>query len=74
MVSRFLDHVSSSQAVVAGASGAGISFAAAMVDPTALSPWLHLLTLGIGSLTGLASLVLVALKIVQQRRAMRDDQ
>jgi hypothetical protein len=71
MLFRFVDHMSSGQAVAAGAGGAGISFLAAMVDPTAVSPWLQLLTLAIGSLTGLASLVLVALKIVQQRRAMR---
>src|SRR5680860_604754 len=75
MVYRAVEHLSSGQALAAGASGASISFAAAMIDPAALSPWLHLVTLDIGSLTGLASLVLVlvlvTLKIVQQRRAMR---
>ena len=69
---RSVEHMSSGQAVAAGAGGASLSLAAAMIDPSAISPWLHLLTLGIGSLTGLASLVLVALKIAQQRRVMRE--
>lgn len=73
MIYRSVEHMSSGQAVAAGAGGASISFVAAMIDPSAVSPWLHLLTLGIGSLTGLASFVLVALKIVQQRRVMRGD-
>ena len=72
MVQRSVEHMSSSGAVAAGAGGASVSFVVAMIDPTAISPWLHLATLGIGSLTGLASLVLVALKIMQQRRIMRD--
>ena len=72
MIYRSVEHMSSGQAVAAGAGGASVSFVAAMIDPNALSPWLHLLTLAIGSLTGLASFVLVTLKIVQQRRAMRD--
>jgi hypothetical protein len=71
MVYRSVEHMSSGRAVTAGAGGASVSIATAMIDPNALSPWLHLLTLGIGSVTGLASFVLVALKIVQQRRAMR---
>lgn len=71
MVYRSVEHMSSSKAVAAGAGGASVSFAAAVIDPSTISPWLHLLTLVIGSLTGLASFVLVALKIVQQRRAMR---
>ncbi len=71
MIYRAVEHLSSGQALAAGAGGASISFAAAMIDPATLSPWLHLVTLVIGSLTGLASLVLVTLKIVQQRRAMR---
>ena len=69
---RIVDHVSPVQAAAVGGAGTGISLSAAMVNPDALSPWLHLLTLGIGALTGLASFVLVALKIAQQRRAMRD--
>lgn len=73
MIYRSVEHMSSGQAVAAGAGGASISFVAAMVDPGAISPWLHLLTLIIGSLTGLASFVLVGLKIIQQRRAMRGD-
>lgn len=73
VIYRSVEHMSSGQAVAAGAGGASVSFVAAMIDPSVVSPWLHLLTLGIGSLTGLASFVLVALKIAQQRRAMRDD-
>jgi hypothetical protein len=63
--------MSTAQTAAVGGAGSSISFAAAMIDPNILSPWLHLLTLAIGSVTGLASFVLVALKIVQQRRAMR---
>jgi len=70
-LSRIADHMSPVQAAAVGGAGTGISLSAAMVDPSALSPWLHVMTLGIGILTGLASLVLVALKIAQQRRAMR---
>lgn len=72
MTYRSVEHMSSGQALAAGAGGESVSFAAAMVDPSAISPWLHLATLVIGGLTGLASFVLVVLKIVQQRRAMRD--
>ncbi|HUU24391.1 MAG TPA: hypothetical protein VMW68_02325 [Methyloceanibacter sp.] len=71
MIYRSVEHMTSGQAVAAGAGGAGVSFAAAMIDPNVASPWLHVLTLSIGSLTGLASFVLVVLKIVQQHRAMR---
>lgn len=74
MIQRSVEHMSSGTAVAAGAGGASVSFAAAMVDPGMVSPWLHLIALGIGSLTGLASFVLVTLKIVQQHRAMRDRQ
>ena len=74
MIHRSVEHMSSGTAVAAGAGGASVSFAAAMVDPSTVSPWLHLVTLGIGGLTGLASFVLVTLKIVQQHRAMRDRQ
>lgn len=63
--------MSTAQTAAVGGAGSSISLVAAMIDPDALSPWLHLLTLAIGSVTGLASFVLVALKIVQQRRAMR---
>ena len=69
---RAVEHMSTAKAAVLGGAGTSISLSAAMIDPGALSPWLHLVTLAIGSLTGLASLVLVTLKIVQQRRAMRD--
>jgi len=71
-IGRFVDHMSPVQAAAVGGAGTGISLSAAIVDPSAVSPWLHLATLGIGSLTGLASFVLVALKIAQQRQLMRD--
>lgn len=74
LIHRSVEHMSSGTAVAAGAGGASISFAAAMIDPGTAAPWLHLVTLGIGGLTGLASFVLVTLKIVQQHRAMRDRQ
>ncbi|MBM3543982.1 MAG: hypothetical protein FJX44_05700 [Alphaproteobacteria bacterium] len=68
---RAVEPMSTSKAAAAGGAGAGVSLTAAMIDPGAASSWLHLLTLVIGSLTGLASFTLVALKIVQQWRAMR---
>jgi len=71
-VSRFVDHMSPVKAAAVVGAGTGVSLSAAIVDPSAVSPWLHLLALGIGILTGLASFVLVALKIAQQRRLMRD--
>ena len=68
---RSVEHMSTSKAAATGGAGAGISLTAAMIDPGAISPWLHLFTLVVGSLTGLASFVLVALKLVQQHREMR---
>ncbi len=68
---RPVEHMSTSKAAAAGGAGAGVSLTTAMIDPGVISPWLHLFTLVIGSLTGLASFLLVALKLVQQRRAMR---
>jgi hypothetical protein len=67
-----VEHMSSTKAAITGGAGATISLATAAVDPGAMAPWLHLATLSIGSMTGLASLVLVILKILQQRRDMRD--
>ncbi len=71
MIYRAVEPMSTTKAAAAGGAGAGVSITAAMIDPAAVSPWLHLLTLAVGSLTGLASFVLVALKLVQQWRAMR---
>ena len=68
---RSVEHMSTAKAATLGGAGTGISLTAAMIDPSALSPWLHLVTLAIGSPTGLASLVLVGLKIVQQYRVMK---
>lgn len=70
---RTVEPISTGKAVAAGGAGAGVSLTAAMIDPGAASSWLHLATLIIGSLTGLASFTLVALKIVQQLRAMRSE-
>jgi hypothetical protein len=43
------------------------------VDPVKWAPWLQVATLSVGLVTGLASLALVVMKLVQQRRAMRKD-
>jgi hypothetical protein len=68
-----VDRLSVGQAAAAGGLGSGLSILAAMtVDPAAWAPWLQVATLAVGLVTGLASLALVLLKIVQQRRAMRD--
>jgi hypothetical protein len=56
----------------AGGAGAGISIATVLsVDPAAWTPWLQVATLSVGLITGLRSLVLVAMKLIQQRRDMR---
>jgi hypothetical protein len=69
-----VEKLSAGQAAAAGGAGAGISIATAMsVDPAAWAPWLQVATLSVGLLTGLGSLVLVVMKLVQQRRAMRFD-
>ena len=69
-----VEKLSAGQAAAAGGAGAGISIATVMsVDPVAWAPWLQVATLCVGLLTGLASLALVAMKLVQQRRAMRSD-
>jgi hypothetical protein len=36
-----------------------------------LTPWLRVATLAVGLLTGLVSLAIVVMKLVQQRRDMR---
>jgi hypothetical protein len=69
-----VEKLSVGQAAAAGGAGAGISIATVMsVDPAAWTPWLQVATLCVGLLTGLGSLVLVVMKLVQQRRAMRFD-
>lgn len=68
-----VEKLSAGQAAAAGGAGAGISIATVMsVDPVAWTPWLQVATLGVGLLTGIASLALVVMKLAQQRRAMRD--
>jgi hypothetical protein len=66
-----VEKLSVGQTAAAGGAGAGISLAMASLEPGAWAPWLQVATLGVGLLTGLASLVLVLMKLVQQRRAMR---
>ena len=67
-----VERLSTGQAAVAGGVGSGLSIAAVMsVDPIAWAPWLQVATLTVGFITGLASLALVVMKLVQQRRAMR---
>jgi hypothetical protein len=69
-----VEKLSAGQAAAAGSAGAGISIATVLsVDPVAWAPWLQVATLSVGLVTGLASLALVVMKLVQQRRAMRSD-
>jgi hypothetical protein len=71
-VDRAVEHVSATQAAAAGGAGASVSIATALfLDPLVWAPWLQVATLGVGLITGVASLALVVMKIVQQRRAMR---
>lgn len=66
-----LEKLSAGQAAAAGGIGSSISIATVIsVDPLALAPWLRVATLTVGLLTGLVSLALVVLKLVQQRREM----
>lgn len=69
-----VEKLSAGQAAAAGSAGAGISIATVMsVDPAVWTPWLQVATLSVGLLTGVVSLALVVMKLVQQRRAMRTD-
>ena len=68
-----VEKLSAGQAAAAGGAGAGISIATVLsVDPAAWTPWLQVATLSVGLITGVGSLALVAMKLVQQRRDMRD--
>ena len=68
-----VDKLSTGQAAAAGGIGSGISIAAVMsIDPVAWAPWLQVATLVVGLVTGLASLALVVMKLVQQHRSMRE--
>jgi hypothetical protein len=70
-----VEKLSIGQAAAAGGAGAGISIATVLsVDPAAWTPWLQVATLIVGLLSGIGSLALVAMKLVQQRRAMRARQ
>jgi hypothetical protein len=42
--SRMVEHMSTAKVATAGGAGAGVSITAAMIDPGAVYPWLHLLT------------------------------
>jgi len=69
-----VEKLSAGQAALAGGAGAGISIATAIsVDPAAWTPWLQVATLSVGLITGLGSLALVVMKLIQQRRDMRSD-
>jgi hypothetical protein len=73
-INRSVEHLTAMQAAAAGGIGSGISIATVLsVDPVAWAPWLQVATLTIGLLTGLASLALVVLKLIQQHRAMRKN-
>ena len=67
-----IEKLSARQAAAAGGIGSGISIATVIcLDPLALTPWLRVATLAVGLLTGLVSLAIVVMKLVQQRRDMR---
>jgi hypothetical protein len=67
-----VEKMSVEQTAAAGGIGSGISLATVIsVDPLRWALWLQVATLSVGLLTGLASLVLVAMKLVQQRREMK---
>ena len=67
-----IEKLSAGQAAAAGRIGSGISIATVIcLDPLALTPWLRVATLAVGLLTGLVSLAIVVMKLVQQRRDMR---
>jgi hypothetical protein len=69
-----VEKLSAGQAAAAAGAGAGISIATVMsVDPAAWTPWLQVATLSVGFFTGVGSLTLVVMKLVQQRRDMRSD-
>ncbi len=69
-----VDRLSAGRAAAAGGLGSGISILAAIaVDPSVFVPWLQIATLTVGLMTGLGSLALVVMKLVQQHRAMRGD-
>jgi hypothetical protein len=69
-----VEKLTAGQAAAAGGAGAGISIATALsIDPAAWTPWLQVATLSVGLITGACSLVLVVMKLVQQRRDMRAD-
>ncbi len=69
-----VERLSAGQAAAAGGIGSGLSIAAAMsIDPHVFAPWLQIATLTVGLITGLASLALVVMKLVQQGRAMRGE-
>jgi hypothetical protein len=69
-----VEKLSAEQAAAAGGIGSGLSIAAAVaIDPVAWVPWLQIATLVVGFVTGVGSLVLVVMKLVQQRRDMRED-
>jgi len=60
------------QTAAAGGIGSGISLATVVsIDPLRWVVWLQVATLSVGLLTGLASLALVVMKLVQHRREMR---
>lgn len=71
---RRIEELSAIKVAAAGSGGAGLTLATAALDPEVVSPWMQVASLAIGILVGLGSLVLVALKIVQQHRAMRSGE
>lgn len=71
-LSHGIEKLSVTQTAMVGGTGSAVSLAAAAaIDPAVLAGWMQVASLAIGALTGLASFVLVALKLVQQGREMR---
>ncbi|HLC08229.1 MAG TPA: hypothetical protein VJK06_02985 [Methyloceanibacter sp.] len=67
-----VEKMSVEQTAAAGGIGSGISLATVVsIDPLRWVVWLQVATLSVGLLTGLASLALVVMKLVQHRREMR---
>lgn len=68
---RIAAPLSVKQTAAVGGASSLTAIAAVFAVDSGWTVWLRLATLGVGLLSGLAGLLLVAMKIVQQRREMR---
>jgi hypothetical protein len=69
-VDQWVDQMSVTKTAAIGGAGSGTSFVVAQIDPTFFDPtflsvWFQAAAMGVGLLTGLSSLALVWMKIVQ---------